>query len=239
MQDWRPATVTRRIDHSDALFTLELDAPDFPSFEAGQWSRLRIGETARAYSLASPPGAPPRFYIRVVPDGALTPALARLEPGDVVDIDYVVQGHFHLGNVPPARVLWLVGTGTGIGPYLSMLAQGELWRRYEQVVFVYGVREAEDLAYAELLDELADTHAFRWVACVSREDVTGHIHARITDALTASHLARTVGEPTVDDHVLLCGNPAMVKEFTSLLKERGLAKHRRRAPGQISVERYW
>ena len=126
-----------------------------PRFVPGQFFNvgLTLGGTRvrRAYSAASAPGAPLEFVISRVENGQLTPSLFQVQPGQVVEIDNGATGFFTLDFLPPGvRDLWLIATGTGIGPYLSMLRAG-LLEHYERVLIVHGARRASELTYTDEL----------------------------------------------------------------------------------------
>ena len=119
--------------------------------------------------------------------------------------------------------LWLLSTGTGLAPFLSILQDFEVWQRFERIVLVYSVRTEDELAYRELLDEILTreyvaefAHKFTFVPVVTRAEVSGCLNARITDLLTSGELERCVDLPMEAERsrVLLCGNPEMVERFT-------------------------
>ncbi len=244
MSDVKGRVIARR-EWSEGLWSLVLDARIEPH-EPGQFLniglRLDRQVVRRAYSLASPPGAPPEFYLVRVAGGALTPALYDLALGDEIEIDPHPQGFFVVSEVPAARDLWLVCTGTGLGPYLAMLRHGEVLRRFESVTLVHGVRGVRELGYRDELEALARADVrFRYLAVLSRESVDGMVHGRITAALDGGELERAAGRTLAPDssQVMLCGNPAMIADMMARLGQRGLEKHRRRKPGHITVEKYW
>ncbi len=233
---WTPGLVTLRLDH-------RLDG-----FAPGQFLNIGVaGDAAgarRAYSIASAPGAALEFYVTEVPGGALSPSLCSLPAGTEVLLDAHPQGFFTLKWVPEAKLLWLVATGTGLGPYVSMLRSGEPFTRFERVILVHGVRHTKDLGYAEELRALVAQRAgqFEYVPVVSRESAPGDVAlgGRLTTALSSGALeARALSVLSVDSHVMLCGNPAMIDDVLTLLGERGLKRHRTRAPGHVTMERYW
>lgn len=247
MQGWSAGHLIARQDWAAGLATLVIGAEVEP-FEPGQFVNLALEVDGvierRSYSIASSPGEPLRFLVTEVKDGKLTPLLLRLAPGDPLFVEPKPQGFFTLKWVPPARELWLVATGTGLGPFLAILASEEPWQRFERVVLVHGVRESSQLAHREELERLAAERAGRFtvVAALSREPATPRLlHGRITTLLGKGELERAAGIGLAPDrsHVMLCGNPAMIEEMTALLGERGLRKHRVRNPGHITFEKYW
>lgn len=244
---WSTGRILERRQWAPGLVTIRLDA-DVERFEPGQFLNvgLRIGGELvfRAYSVASPPGQPLEFYLTEVAGGQLTPVLLSLQPGDEIEVERHPQGFFTLKYVPDASELWLVATGTGLGPFLSILRSDEIWQRFPHVVVVHGVRECAHLSYRDAITELTARHSGRltYVPVVSREpSAVGVVHGRITTALSDGSLEAYAGRNLAPErsHLMLCGNPAMIEELTKLLEARGLRKHRQRKPGHITTEKYW
>lgn len=238
--------VAARRDWAPGLITLTVDAEIEP-FVAGQFVNLGLesaGElTRRSYSIASAPGAPLEFYLKEVPAGALTPQLTRLEVGARVLVERKPQGFFTLAYVPQCRELWLVATGTGLGPFVAMLRGSEVWQRFERLSVVHGVRHVEHLSYADELAALATAHRSRlsYTPIVSGGLHGSALPGRVTTAFADGSLEARAGlalDPE-KSHLLLCGNPDMILELTAVLAQRGLRKHRVRTPGHISSEKYW
>ncbi|HLV64498.1 MAG TPA: ferredoxin--NADP reductase [Polyangiaceae bacterium] len=247
MSGYIEARVVARHHWAPGLMTLTLDAP-VPPFEPGQFMNLGLelgGHVVRrSYSIASAPGATLEFLLTELAEGALTPALFRLEVGAPLLVDAKPQGFFTLRWVPPAGNLWMIATGTGLAPYISMLRAGEVLRRFERIVVVHGVREAAQLAYATELERLCATHPRRisYVRLLTREAPTaGMLAGRIPAAIRDGRLETTAGLELSPEqtHVLLCGNPAMIDDTMHALGERGLRRHRVRNPGHITTEKYW
>ncbi|MCF1427932.1 MAG: ferredoxin--NADP reductase [Shewanella sp.] len=246
---WTGATVIERIDWNDKLFTLRLKAGIEP-FIAGQFIKLSQvrdkKRIARAYSLVNPPGTQYLEVLAVhVEDGLLSPALHTLNAGDIIDISPRAAGFMTLDELPADRGkhLWLLATGTAVGPFISMLKTDAPWQRFEKVVLVYGVRLREDLAYWQSLNELAASYPGRLVLipCVTREEMADGLSCRIPDGLENGSIEALAGiniNPT-DSQVMICGNPGMVADSLTWLQGRGLTKNLRRAPGQITMEKYW
>lgn len=242
-------TVIGRHVWAPGLITLKFEG-DVPGFVAGQFVNVGLDLPAteqeperfvrRSYSVAAAPNAPVELYLTEVEEGALTPHLFALQPGDRIGYDPKPLGFFTLQQLPDARDVWLVGTGTGLGPYISMLREGEVLRRFENVVIVHGVRLAEHLSYREEIEAAGEK--VRYVPIVSREpEASGVLHGRVTSALLSGQLESHAGlglDPE-HSHLMLCGNPDMVVEMQKLLDERGLKKHRPRKPGHVTVEKYW
>jgi ferredoxin--NADP+ reductase len=240
---WLEGRVIENRHWTDALFSLRVEAPRL-NFDAGQFVRIGLEPTlVRAFSFVNPPEDPVlEFYGIVVPEGPLSPRLAQLHAGDRLLVASNPAGFLVLSEVPDAETLWLVSTGTGLAPFLSLLRTTAIWSRFRNVVLVHAVRYARELAYRELIGEILRSHhnAFHYVRFVSRETVDGALAGRIPAAIRDGRLEAAAGlklDPR--SHVMLCGNPQMLKDASAALVERGLRKHRRRSPGHITVESFW
>ena len=247
MAQWLQGRVVERTEWTENLSSLKVEAA-LPAFQAGQFVKIGLdcgGEiVGRPYSLVNAPQESLlEFYFSIVPEGPLSPRLAHLKAGDELLVAAQASGFLVLAEVPPATHLWLLSTGTGIGPFLSILKTAEPWQRFQRVVLVHAVRQAGELSYRHSIAALAEEHRqkFCYIPFVSRERVDYALAGRIPDALQDKRLEARAGISidAKNSHVMLCGNPAMVEDVTALLKARGLAKHKRREPGQISAETYW
>src|SRR6266481_3774216 len=190
---WLETKVLDNRHWTDTLFSLRVAGPAL-AFEAGQFVRLALnigGERiARPFSFVNPPADPVHeFYGIVVPEGPLSPRLARLQPGDTLYLASNPAGFLVLSEVPDAETLWLVSTGTGIAPFLSILRTEAPWRRFRNVVLVHAVRYARELTYRELI---AKTPA-RYISFVSRESAPGSLAGRIPAAIADGRLAAAAG----------------------------------------------
>jgi len=246
MAGWLEAEVIERKHWAGDLYSLRVEAPVDP-FQAGQFNRLALdidGErVGRPYSYVNAPDQTPLdFYFITVPGGPLSNRLATLNTGDTVQLMSKPQGFFTLSEVPDAEILWLMATGTALGPYLSMLRTEIPWQRFERIVLIHAVRSAAELTYQRVIDGFRDYgRQFQFVPFVSRESHPGALPGRVTTAIENGSLERRVDLPLSADaaQVMLCGNPDMVRDTTELLKARGLRKNRRRTPGHITTEHYW
>jgi ferredoxin/flavodoxin---NADP+ reductase len=247
MAAWNVGKVVERKQWSNALHSLYVES-EIESFEAGQFVKLALeinGEViGRPYSLVNPPDSRPlEFYYIEVPNGPLTSHLVRLGPGDEILVASRAHGFMIIGEVPQARHLWMMATGTGVGPFLSILATDKPWLRFERVVLVYAVRTLSELSYQERIAQIVAQHPgqFVFIPFLSRETsgftLSGRIPQAIYDGRLEAHAGIAISAE--DSHIMLCGNPHMVKDTTNTLIARGLKKHRRLEPGQITAENYW
>lgn len=238
---WLEGRVIENRHWTEALFSLRVEAPQL-AFEAGQFVRIALDpRIARPFSFVNTPEDPVlEFYGIVVPEGPLSPRLERLEKGDRLYIASNPAGFLVLSEVPDAETLWLVSTGTGIAPFLSILRTQTPWRRFRNVVLVHAVRHARELVYQDMIRKISKENALRYVTFVSRETAPGSLAGRIPAAVRDGRL-ETSADLALDQrsHVMLCGNPDMLKDASAALAERGLRKHRRRNPGHITVESFW
>jgi ferredoxin--NADP+ reductase len=244
---WNTGRVIGHKHWSNDLHTLYVDS-DIEPFEAGQFVKIGLNingeEVGHAYSLVNPPEKTPlEFYYISVPNGQLTSRLAGLKSGDSLLIAPKAHGFLTLDEVPVAKHLWLMATGTGVGPFLSILATQKPWQRYERVILVYAVRALSELNYQDLMLQLLAEHPkqFSYIPFISREIVDFALAGRIPQAIFDGRLEGRAGVNinSKDSQIMLCGNPQMVKDATNTLIERGLKKHRRFTPGHISSENYW
>ena len=241
---WLEGTVLENRHWTESLFSLKVEAPRL-AFAAGQFVRIALdigGErVARPFSFVNPPEDPVlEFYGIVVPEGPLSPRLQKLAAGERLYVASNPAGFLVLAEVPEAKTLWLLSTGTGIAPYLSILRTAAPWQRFRNVVLVHAVRHARELVYQDLLKKMEGPQ-FRYVTFVSREPHAAALAGRIPAAIRDGRLEAAAGVAldAASSHVMLCGNPQMLKDAAAALAERGMRKHRRRNPGHITVESFW
>jgi ferredoxin--NADP+ reductase len=247
MSKWVEGRVVAQKRWAGLLYSLQVEAELAP-FQAGQFTKLALagdGEmVGRPYSFVNAPESRPHeFYYVVLPDHPLTPRLCKLAAGDSVYLAPQAAGFLTLAEVPAGEHLWLLATGTALGPFLSILGTEAPWQRFERVVLVHAVRHAEDLSYQDQIGSLLARRAgqFGFVPVVSREPSDSALTGRIPKAIEDGRLEARAGIKldAQSSRVMVCGNPAMVTDTVHALLQRGLKKHRRRDPGQISVENYW
>lgn len=259
MLQWVQGTVVKKKFWHNNLFSLTLQAPPV-SFIPGQFIRLGLAHNTalqpkaeiqttnapvlhRAYSLVNAPDKPNlEFFIAAVEAGQVSPALRDLAIGEPILLSQHAAGFFTLEAIPNAASLWLIATGTGLGPYLSILNSVEVWQRFDRIVLVHAVRQAADLAYQGVLQTYVTQYPQRFIyqPVVSREPVVGALQGRIPALIAQGTLEQQTGIAfDANAQVMLCGNPNMIHDTRTLLAERGLALNMRRKPGQVTLEQYW
>ncbi|MEE1922579.1 ferredoxin--NADP reductase [Pseudomonas sp. 148P] len=236
------------------LFSLRTTRDAGFRFRAGQFARLGVTKADgsvvwRAYSMVSSPfDEHLDFYSIVVPGGEFTSELSRLREGDELLIDRQAFGYLTLDRFVDGRDLWLLATGTGIAPFLSILQDFEAWERFERIKLVYSVREARELAYLDLIAGLEKREylaeyagKLQFIPVVTREQHPGALNGRITTLIENGELERAAGLELIPEHsrVMLCGNPEMIDDTRKVLKARDLNLSLSRRPGQVAVETYW
>lgn len=247
MADWVTGKVVSTQQWNDTHFSVSIDA-DVEKFHAGQFFRFGLDiyeeRVGRPYSCVnSPHERPLEIFFNIVPEGPLSGRLAALKAGDTVWVTTKGNGMLTVEQVPEhVDNLWLLSTGTAVGPFLSILKTEQAWQRFDRIVLAYGVRFSADLAYQDLIAELVDNYGdrFVYVPFVTREDKTGAIRDRIPAALSDGRLERRAATPLSPDksHVMLCGNADMIAAASDVLESRGMKKHRRHEPGHYSTEKY-
>ncbi|MEN8624421.1 ferredoxin--NADP reductase [Psychrobacter proteolyticus] len=267
-------TVLNKTTWTPNLFSFTVSRPDSFKFTAGQFVRLGVNpsqlkyyqqteasdETAdtalnedvfRAYSIVSSPfDEVIEFFSIVIPDGAFTSQLQHLQVGDELLLNTMPFGFLTLARYqkPLPKDLWLLATGTGLAPFLSMLQDLKTWEDYEHIVLAYSARSLDELAYVEKIESLQEDFGtlvdnpakLIFIPIVTREPVEGALSERLPKLLLEGTLQARAGIALDIDttHVMLCGNPDMVEDTKEALKTLGLVMNRR-GEGNIAVENYW
>lgn len=242
---------------TDRLFSFALTRPPSFRFRSGEFVMVGLpaqpGEkkpVLRAYSIASPHFAEElEFFSIKVEDGPLTSRLQHVRPGDPVLLGRKPTGTLVLDALKPGRRLFLIGTGTGLAPWLSVARDPDAYERFERVVVTHTVRNEADLAYRDLFereileDELIGEEArakLSYYPTVTREPFK---HAgRITDRILSGECFKDLGmdcsafDPE-QDRIMLCGSMAMIKETAAILESQGLVEGSNAEPGDFVLER--
>ncbi|MBD8683480.1 ferredoxin--NADP reductase [Pseudomonas sp. CFBP 13719] len=237
-----------------SLFTLRTTRDAGFRFVAGQFARLGVTKADgtvvwRAYSMVSSPHDEfLEFFSIVVPGGEFTSELSRLRPGDELLVEKMATGFLTLDRFVDGRDLWMLATGTGVAPFVSILQDFPVWEKFERIKLVYSARQGQELAYRELIagleqrDYLAEfAGKLQFIPIVTRETLPGALHGRITDLIQSGELEKAAGLELTPEHsrVMICGNPQMIDDTRQLLKGRAMNLSLSRRPGQVAVENYW
>jgi ferredoxin--NADP+ reductase len=235
-----------------SLFSLSTTRDPGFRFVSGQFVMLGLEVEGRpllrAYSIASAPWADDlEFYSIKVADGPLTSRLQNIKVGDEILIGKKPTGTLILDGLRPGRNLYLLGTGTGLAPFLSLVREPEVYERFEKVIVTHTVREVADLNYREFLSrdlpndpDLGEMVAPKLIyyPTVTREPFV--TQGRITDLIASGKLFADIGLPDLDparDRLMLCGGPSVLADLKALLLERGYEEGSVANPGDFVLER--
>ena len=206
------------------------------------------GYVFRAYSVASSPYDEfIEFFSVVIPEGEFTSKVNHIQVGDSLLLNTTPFGYLTLARyqLPLPNDLWLLATGTGLAPFLSILKTIDVWQQYQRIILVYSARTSQELAYQEEIGSIKsiygdDGAAFVFLPIVTREADYAGEKARVPNLIVSGKLTQLVGQKLDKErsHVMLCGNPQMVEDTKEALKSIGLTMNRR-GEGNIAVENYW
>jgi ferredoxin/flavodoxin---NADP+ reductase len=187
------------------------------------------------------------FYSIKIPDGALTSRLQHIQPGSEVLVGRKPTGTLTIDNLLPGKHLYLLATGTGLAPFMSIIRDPETYERFDQVVLVHGVRRVSDLGYRETIEQELPRHELvgdpvtsqlLYYPTVTREPFRNQ--GRITDLVDSGKLQADLGLPALsaeDDRVMICGSPGMLKDTVALLEARNFQEGNTDSQGQYLIER--
>jgi len=202
----------------------------------------------RAYSMVSAPWEEELEFLSIkVQDGPLTSRLQHVKPGDTVLIGRKPTGTLLTENLLPGRTLWLLSTGTGIAPFMSLIREPEVYDRFERVVLAHTVREENELAYRELISTHLPAHEFlgevvggKLLYYPSLTRAPFPTRGRITDLIGSGRIFADLGLPPLSpetDRVMLCGSENMNRDVSAMLEARGFAEGSNHEPGSYVVEK--
>lgn len=239
---------------TETLFSFKTTRPVDYRFAAGQYARLGLpvdGDTLlwRAYSIVSAPHEDYlEYYGVLVPDGAFTSKLKDITAGDTIWTDRQSFGFMTPDRFADGDDLWMLATGTGLGPFVSILRDTLAWKKFQRLIVVHCVKYAAELGYQAELSALKNQYpdsaaALKIIQCVTREPPCGpaQLSGRITTLLNNGELEKAAGIPitAASSRIMLCGNPQMIEETRRILHQRDLRPVRRALPGQFVTENYW
>ncbi|BFL69560.1 ferredoxin--NADP reductase [Moraxella osloensis] len=263
---WAPTLLSFKVTRPDGFkFTagqfvrLGIHGKDLQYFAQNYETKLITSETQdkpidldgyvfRAYSVASSPYDEfIEFFSVVIPHGEFTSKVNHIQVGDSLLLNTMPFGYLTLARyqLPLPNDLWLLATGTGLAPFLSILKTIDVWQQYQRIILVYSARTSQELAYQAEIDSIKSIYgdngaAFVFLPIVTREADYAGEKARIPNLILSGKLTELVGQKLDKErsHVMLCGNPQMVEDTKEALKSIGLTMNRR-GEGNIAVENYW
>lgn len=252
MSNIRSETVLSVHHWTDTLFSFKTTRDRSFRFQNGQFVMIGLPVNGRpllrAYSLVSANYEENLEFLSIkVPDGPLTSRLQHLKEGDEILVGAKATGTLLLDNLSPGRNLYLLGTGTGLAPFMSVVKDPDVYERYENIILVHGCRWVAELAYADqIADELPENEFFGegvrdkliYYPTVTREPFRNQ--GRITDLMASGKLFADIGLPPLnaaDDRFMLCGSPAMLRDTVTLLERAGLNEGSSSSPAEYVIEK--
>ena len=237
---------------TDTLFSFTTTRDPAFRFINGQFAMIGLEVDGRplmrAYSMASANYEDQlEFFSIKVPDGPLTSRLQHLKEGDPVLVGRKAVGTLVQDSLLLGRTLWLLGTGTGLAPFASIIKDPEAYDRFERVVLVHGCRSVAELGYGEEIVRALPENEFigelvrdklLYYPTVTREPFRNQ--GRITDLLASGRLAEHFGLPPLSperDRLMMCGSPALLADLTALLDARGFEEGSHSKPGHYVIEK--
>jgi ferredoxin--NADP+ reductase len=237
---------------TDRLFSFKTTRSPSFRYENGQFTMIGLAVNGKplltAYSLVSPNYADELEFLSIkVPDGPLTSRLQHIQAGDKILVGRKPTGTLLIDNLLPGRNLYLLGTGTGLAPFMSLVKDPAVYDRFEKVVLVHGCRFSTELAYADEIervlpgDELLGEEIrskLLYYPTVTREEFRHR--GRITHLLGEGRIAADLGLAPLDaaqDRVMICGSPAFLSDITALLRSRAFSEGNSNEPGSYVIEK--
>jgi len=237
---------------TDRLFSFTTTRDPSLRFSNGHFTMIGLRVNGkpllRAYSVVSANYEEHLEFLSIkVQDGPLTSRLQHIQVGDTIIVGKKPTGTLLIDYLLPGKRLYLLSTGTGLAPFMSVVRDPETYEKFDQVVLVHGVREVKELAYHELLttglpnDELLGDMVrghLHYYPTVTREPYANQ--GRITELIESGKLFTDTGLPPFDaaaDRVMMCGSPGMLRDLKVMLEARGFKEGNTSTPGDFVVER--
>lgn len=237
---------------TDTLFTFKTTRDPGLRFKNGHFIMIGLEVEGRplmrAYSIASPNYEDTmEFYSIKVPDGPLTSRLQHISVGDNIMVSSKPTGTLVLDNVMSGRNLYLLSTGTGLAPFISIIQDPETYERFDKVILAHGCRWVNELAYQELIIDELPNHEYLgeqvreqliYYPTVTREPYRNE--GRLSDLMNSGKLFEDIGLPSPnleDDRFMLCGSPAMLKDLCEILNGWGFEESRQGIQAHYAIER--
>lgn len=237
---------------NESLFSFKTTRDTGFRFKNGHFVMVGLPEEGRpllrAYSIASANYEDElEFFSIKVPNGPLTSRLQHLQVGDEVLVSKKPTGTLVTDQMLPGKHLYLISTGTGLAPFMSIIKDHEIYAQFDKIILTHGVRYTSELAYVDYIqNELPNNEYFGelvrekliYYPSVTREDYKNN--GRLTDLMTSGKLFVDIGLPKPnidDDRFMICGSPSMLKDTCAILNERGFTEVRNGQAGHYVIER--
>jgi len=238
---------------TDRLFSFTTTRDTSLRFSNGHFTMIGLRKDdgkplLRAYSIASANYEEHLEFLSIkVPDGPLTSKLQHIQVGDTIIVGRKPTGTLLIDYLLPAKRLYLLSTGTGVAPFLSIIRDPETYERFEQVILVHGTRQVNELAYHDFIEEHLPKHEFLgemlsgkllYYPTVTREEFRNQ--GRVTTLLENGKLAADLGLPPLnpaEDRVMICGSPEMLRDLKTMMESRGFKEGNTTTPGDFVIER--
>jgi ferredoxin--NADP+ reductase len=237
---------------TDTLFSFTTTRDPSLRFSNGHFTMigLRVNDKPllRAYSIVSPNHDEHLEFLSIkVPDGPLTSRLQHIQVGDKVIVGRKPTGTLVIDYLLPGKRLYMLSTGTGLAPFMSIIRDPATYEQFEQVVLVHGVRQVNELAYLDYITQELPAHEFlgemvtaqlHYYPTVTREPYRNM--GRVTDLLDSGQLTADMKLPALnpaEDRVMICGSPGMLKDLKQMLETRGFSEGNTSRPGDFVIER--
>ena len=228
-------TVTQVQHYSESMFRIRTNRPNSFRFTAGEFVMISCRENSvkRAYSITSGPGDDYLEFLSIkVPNGPLTRELSRYKPGDSLYLNERTTGTLTLANIELGNNLWLLATGTGIAPFISILNDGYTYEQFDQINLVWSVRKCEDLnVYRKMLDSLPIT----FTPIVTQDKNWTGLNKRITTMLSAGVLIPNLNPS--ENKIMICGSMDFNTDIKSMLSEWGWQEGNNKTAGTFVQEK--
>ena len=253
MSNLNTETVTEVKHWTDTLFSFKTTRNPGFRFKNGHFTMMGLPQEngrplLRAYSITSANYEEHlEFFSIKVPDGPLTSLLQHVKPGDQIIVNSKSTGTLVTDGLLPGKHLYLIATGTGLAPFMSIIKDPEIYEQYDKVILTHGTRTVAELAYQDFItQELPNNEYFGEVVrekllyypTVTREPFLNN--GRLTDALQSGKLSQSFGLPDLDpehDRFMLCGSPSMLKDTCAILDSMGFTEARNGRSGHYVIER--
>jgi len=237
---------------TDRLFSFTTTRDQALRFSNGHFTMIGLRTDGkpllRAYSIASPNYADHLEFLSIkVPDGPLTSKLQHIQPGDTIVVGRKPTGTLLIDYLLPGKRLYLLSTGTGLAPFMSVIRDPATYERFEKVILVHGVRQVEELAYREFITEQLPhdeflgemvKEQFLYYPTVTREEFVNQ--GRVTTLLESGKIQEDLSLPALsaeEDRIMICGSPEMLRDLKRMAEERGFEEGSTQKPGAFVIER--